>query len=160
MKSIYQVKGDMKVLDELDMKILRCMCEGLYSYEDLAKRCGVGRNTVYRRIAKLEEKGIIKRRIMAIPDFSKIGFSAVVVGMNLNPKDIDKAISFLKVQHQVKFLWRTYGHHDIVVTILCDKDDVGTCIYNLRKALEELNITVNRFDISVSVFWEKMLIVP
>jgi len=29
--------------DALDMKILRYMCEGLYSYEDLAKRCGVGR---------------------------------------------------------------------------------------------------------------------
>jgi DNA-binding Lrp family transcriptional regulator len=58
------------------------MSEGLYSYEDLAKRCG-GRNTVYRRIAKLEEKGVIKRKIMALPDFSKIGFSAVVIGMNL-----------------------------------------------------------------------------
>lgn len=117
-------------------------------------------NTVYRRIARLEEKGIIKGKIMAIPDLSKIGFSAVVIGMNLNPKDIEKAISFLKVQHQVKFLWRTYGHHDIIATILCDKDYVGTCIYNLRKALEELNIAVNRFDVSVSVMWEKMLIAP
>jgi DNA-binding Lrp family transcriptional regulator len=148
------------MLDELDMKILKYMSEGLYSYDDLAKRCGVGRNTVYRRIAKLEEKGVIKRKIMALPDFSKIGFSAVVIGMNLNPKDIDKAISFLKVQHQVKFLWRTYGHHDIIVTILCDKDDVGTCIYNLRKALEENNISVIKFDVSVSVIWEKMHITP
>ncbi len=104
----------------------------------------VSRNTVYRRIARLEEKGIIKRRITAVPDFSRIEYSAVVIGMNLNPKDVDKAISFLKVQHQVKFLWRTYGHHDIIVTILCDKDDVGTCIYNLRKALEELNISVKQ----------------
>lgn len=150
----------MNDVDELDMKILRYMCEGLYSYEDLARKCGTSRNTVYWRIAKLEEKGIIKRRVMAIPDFGKIGFSAVVIGMNLNPKDVEKAISFLKVQHQVKFLWRTYGHHDIIVTILCDKDDVGTCIYNLRKALEELNIAVNRFDVSVSVMWEKMLITP
>jgi DNA-binding Lrp family transcriptional regulator len=115
---------------------------GLYSYDDLAKRCGVGRNTVYRRIAKLEEKVVIKRKIRTLPHFSKIGFSAVFIGMNLNPKDIDKAISFLKVQHVVKFLWRTYGHHDIIVTILCDKDDVGTCIYNLAKALEENNISL------------------
>ncbi|MGB9741302.1 MAG: Lrp/AsnC family transcriptional regulator [Candidatus Bathyarchaeia archaeon] len=148
------------MLDEVDMKILRYMGEGLYSYEDLAKRLGVGRNTIYRRIAKLEEKGIIKRRIAAIPDFSKIGFSAVVIGMNLNPKDVEKAISFLKVQHQVKFLWRTYGHHDVIATIICDKDNVGTCIYNLRKTLEDLNIQVNKFDISVSIIWEKMLIAP
>ena len=148
------------MLDKLDMKILKCMCEGLYSYEDLAKRCGVGRNTVYRRISKLEGLGVIKRRITALPDFSKIGFSAVVVGLNLNPKDLDKAISFLRVQHQVKFLWRTYGHHDIVLTILCDKDDVGICIYNLRKALDELNVSLNKFDASISVVWEKMHIVP
>ncbi|MGC8999254.1 MAG: Lrp/AsnC family transcriptional regulator [Candidatus Bathyarchaeia archaeon] len=148
------------MLDELDVKILRLMCEGLYSYDDLARRCGASRNTIYRRIAKLEGDGVIKRRIMAVPDFSKIGFSAVVIGMNLNPRDIDKAVSFLKVQHQVKFLWRTYGHHDIIATILCDKDDVGICIYNLRKALEELNISVSKFDTSVSVVWEKMLIAP
>jgi DNA-binding Lrp family transcriptional regulator len=148
------------VLDELDMKVLKYMCEGLYSYDDLAKRCGVGRNTVYRRISKLEGLGVIKRRIMALPDFSKIGFSAVVVGLNLNPKDLDKAISFLRVQHQVKFLWRTYGHHDIVLTILCDKDDVGICIYNIRKALDELNVSLNKFDASISVVWEKMHIVP
>jgi DNA-binding Lrp family transcriptional regulator len=43
------------------MKILKYMSEGLYCarvYNDLAKRCGVGRITVYRRIAKLEEEGL------------------------------------------------------------------------------------------------------
>ncbi|MEM0215922.1 MAG: winged helix-turn-helix transcriptional regulator [Candidatus Bathyarchaeia archaeon] len=148
------------MLDELDLKILKHICEGLYSYDDLAKRCGASRNTIYRRISKLENMGIIKKRITAIPDFSKIGFSAVIIGINLNPKDIDRAISFLKTQHQVKFLWRTYGQHDIIAAILCDKDDVGTCIYNIRKALEEQGIHVIRLDISVSVMWEKMHIVP
>jgi len=58
------------------------------------------------------------------------------------------------------FLWRTYGEHDIVLTILCDKDDVGTCIYNLREALEKRNISINKIDVSVSIFWEKMHLVP
>ena len=96
------------MIDELDMKILRYLCRGIYSYNDLAKLCKVGRNTI----------------------------------------------------HQVKFLWRTYGEHDIVLTILCDKDDVGTCIYNLREALEKRNISINKFDVSVSIFWEKMHLVP
>lgn len=143
-------------LDELDRRILKYLSEGLYSYEELAKLCKVGRNTVYRRIVKLEEEGVIKRVIMAIPDFSKIGFSAVLIGMNLSPKDIDKVIPFLKVQHQVKLLWRTFGHYDIVATILCDRSDVGTCIYNFRKALEDLNVSVNNFETSISITWEKM----
>lgn len=148
------------VIDQLDMKILRYMCEGLYSYEDLARLCGASRNTIYRRVAKLEKDGIIRKIIMAIPDFSKIGFSAVIVGMNLSPKDIDKVISFLKVQHQVKLLWRTYGEHDVIAVIMCDKSDVGTCIHNFRKALEEFGASVNRLDTSVSVTWEKILFAP
>ena len=148
------------MIDELDMKILRYLCRGIYSYNDLAKLCKVGRNTIYRRIDKLEKEGIIKRRIMAIPDYKKLRYSAVIIGLNLSPKDMDKAISFLKTIHQVKFLWRTYGEHDIVLTILCDKDDVGTCIYNLREALEKRNISVNKFDVSVSIFWEKMHLAP
>jgi len=142
------------------MKILRYLCRGIYSYNELAKLCGVGRNTIYRRIDKLEKTGIIRRRITAIPNFEKLNFSAVIIGLNLSPKDMDKTISFLNAQHQVKFLWRTYGEHDIILTILCDKDDVGKCIYNLREALEKLNIQLKKFDISVSVIWEKMRLVP
>ncbi|MEM1514779.1 MAG: hypothetical protein QXH24_01825 [Candidatus Bathyarchaeia archaeon] len=55
----------------------------------------------------------------------------------------------------MKLLWRTFGHYNIVATILCDKGDVGTCIYNLRKALEDLNISVNNFETSISITWEK-----
>ncbi|MEM1838947.1 MAG: winged helix-turn-helix transcriptional regulator [Candidatus Bathyarchaeia archaeon] len=60
------------MIDQLDMKILRYMCEGLYSYEDLARLCGTSRNTVYRRVARLEKDGVIRKIIMAIPDFSKL----------------------------------------------------------------------------------------
>jgi len=62
----------------------------------LAKLCKAGRNTIYRRIDKLEKEGIIKRRIMAIPDYKKLRYSAVIIGLNLSPKDTDRAISFLK----------------------------------------------------------------
>ncbi|MEM1838946.1 MAG: hypothetical protein QXH38_05690 [Candidatus Bathyarchaeia archaeon] len=43
---------------------------------------------------------------------------------------------------------------------MCDKGDVGTCIYNFRRALEELNASVNRLEASVSVTWEKILFTP
>jgi len=44
-------------LDELDFKLLKYICTGFYSYDELAKLCGVGRNTVYRRINRLEKMG-------------------------------------------------------------------------------------------------------
>ena len=147
-------------VDDLDRKIVRHICNGVYSYEELGKLCSASRNTIYRRIDKLEKLGIIDRRIMAFPNFGKLNLSAVIFGMNVSPKDIDKAISFLKRQHQVKFLWKTYGTHDIVFAIVCDKGDVGTCIYNLKSALQKLDITTAQLDSSTSVSWEKIDLSP
>ena len=147
-------------VDDLDRKIVRHICNGVYSYEELGKLCSASRNTIYRRIDKLEKLGIIDRRIMAFPNFGKLNLSAVIFGMNVSPKDIDKAISFLKKQHQVKFLWKTYGTHDIVFAIVCDKGDVGTCIYNLKSALQKLDITTAQLDSSTSVSWEKIDLSP
>ena len=148
------------VIDDLDRKIVRYICNGVYSYNELAELCNAGRNTVYRRIDKLEKMGIITKRIMAFPNFEKLNLSAVIIGMDVKPGDLDKTANFLKRQHQVKFLWKTYGTHDLVYTIICDKGDVGTCIYNLKKALEKLNITPLRFDASTSVSWEKIDLSP
>jgi len=149
-----------EVIDDLDRKIVRHLSNGVYSYNELANLCDAGRNTVYRRIDKLEKMGIITRKIMAFPNFEKLNLSAVIVGMDVNPADLDRTADFLKRQHQVKFLWKTYGTHDLVFTIICDKGDVGTCIYNLRKALEKLDVQTTKFDASTSIMWEKIDLSP
>jgi len=136
------------------------MSNGVYSYDELGKLCKVGRSTIYRRVDKLERMGIITKRIMAIPNYEKLNFSAVIIGMEVSMRDLAKTVSFLKRQNQVKFLWTTYGTHNLVFTILCDKGDVGNCINNLRNALEKLNVTPTRFDVSISISWEKMYLSP
>jgi len=147
-------------IDDLDRKIVRYVSNGVYSYNELAKLCGAGRNTLYRRIDKLEKMGVIARRIMAFPNFEKLNLSAVIVGMSIESADLDRTADFLKRQHQVKFLWKTYGAHDLVFVIICDKGDVGTCIYNLRKALEKLSVKPLGFDVSPSFSWEKTDLSP
>ena len=147
-------------IDDLDRKIVRYICNGVHSYDELGKLCNAGRNTVYRRIDKLEKMGIITRRIMAFPNFEKLNLSAVIIGMDVNPGDLDRTADFLKRQHQVKFLWKTFGTHDLVFTIICDKGDVGTCIYNLKKALEKLEVQPTKFDASTSFSWEKIDLSP
>jgi len=149
-----------EVIDDLDRKIVRYVSNGVYSYNELGKLCDAGRNTVYRRIDKLEKMGIITRKIMAFPNFEKLDLSAVIIGMDVNPVDLDRTVDFLKKQHQVKFLWKTYGTHDLVFTIICDKGDVGTCIYNLRRALEKLDVRPTKFDASTSISWEKIDLSP
>jgi len=148
------------LIDDLDRKIVRYICSGIRSYDELGKLCKVGRSTIYRRVDKLERMGVIRKRVMAIPNYEKLNLSAVIVGLDVKMKDLTKTVSFLKKQHQVKFLWTTYGTHNVIFTILCDKGDVGTCINNLRKALENLNVTPTRFDVSISISWEKMYLSP
>jgi DNA-binding Lrp family transcriptional regulator len=147
-------------MDDLDYKIVRLITSGVHSYDDLAHACNVGRNTVYRRINRLEKIGVLTKRIGALPNFEKLGLSAVIMGININTEDIDRTVTFLKRQSQVKFLWKTFGTHDLVVAIICDKGDVGTCIYNLRNALEKLGIAVRSFDVSTSISWEKIDLTP
>lgn len=148
------------MIDYLDRKIVHHMCNGVYSYNELAKLCNAGRNTIYRRIDKLEKQGIIRKRIMAIPNFDKLDLSAIIVGINVSIEETEKTIAFLKKQPHVKFLWKTYGTHDIVFTMLCSKNDLGKCIYSLRTELAKLKINITKFDTSGSVSWEKIDLNP
>lgn len=148
------------MIDDLDQKIVRYLCEGVHSYSELGKICNVGRNTIYRRVDKLERMGIITKRTAALPNFDKLNLSAVLIGMDLNLEDMAKAVSFLRKQHRVKLLWTTYGAHDLIFIVLCNKEDVGTCILNLKKSLKKVNITPTKFDVSVSISWEKIYLCP
>lgn len=147
-------------LDETDKKIIHYLCQGPYSHSELAEKIGVSRNTIYRRINKLREKGVLKKQIMAIPDFEKIGFSSIIIGINVGLGDLEKTIQFLKKLSQVKFLWKTYGEYEIVSVLMCDKRDVGSCINNLKESLEKLDIEIQNLDASPSISWERVVLTP
>lgn len=146
------------VLDELDKRILHELCTGIYSYDELARACNVTRNTIYRRVNRLEQLRIISRRIMAIPDFSKLGLSAILIGMDVNIADTDKIIEVVKQQPDVKFLWKTYGDHQIVALITCERGFEGPAITEFRKSVAKLG--VNAMHISVGYEWGKINFVP
>jgi DNA-binding Lrp family transcriptional regulator len=160
MRRLYQGLGLGITLDELDKKIISNVCGGIYSYNDLAKRCGVGRSTIYRRLERLEESGVITKMVMAIPDFTELGLSAISIVMDVNHKDKDRVIEFLKHSPKVKFLWRSYGSFNVTVVIICDKGEEGGCISNLRHHLEEMDVDIKRFESAVSFVWEKVDLSP
>jgi DNA-binding Lrp family transcriptional regulator len=142
--------------DELDRKIILQFSRGVYSYSELAEKCGVGRNTVYRRVGRLEAENIIDKKIRALPNFTKLNLSAICVMMDVAQSEVEKVISFLRRQSQVKFLWRTFGTYNITSVIICDKGEEGRCISNLREVLEKMNIALNKFEAAISYTWEKI----
>lgn len=143
-------------LDEVDRKIVEHVCDGIHSYTELAEKVGVSRNTVYRRLKDLEDKGMIKKKGVAIPDFEKMGFSSVIVGLNIKTDCVEKVVDYLKGLDNIKFLWKTYADFEIVAVLICDKRNVGTCINSLKNALSELDVEVNDFSASPSISWEKI----
>jgi len=160
MRRLYQGMGLDGTLDELDKKIISNVCGGIYSYNDMAKRCGVGRSTIYRRIERLEEEGIITKMVMAIPDFTELGLSAISLVMDVNQQDVDRVIELLKHSPKVKFLWRSYGTYNITAVIICDRGEEGGCISNVRHHLEEMEVHIKKFESAVSYVWEKVDLSP
>jgi DNA-binding Lrp family transcriptional regulator len=142
--------------DELDRKIILQFSKGVYSYSELAEKCGVGRNTVYKRVNRLEAENIIDKKIRALPNFTRLNLSAICVMIDVAQSEVEKVIGFLRRQSQVKFLWRTFGTYNITSVIICDKGDEGKCISNLREALEKMNIALNKFEAAISYTWEKI----
>jgi DNA-binding Lrp family transcriptional regulator len=145
-------------LDELDKRILRELCTGIYSYDQLAQTCSVTRNTIYRRVDKLEKLHFISKKIMAIPDFAKLGLSAIIIGMDVAYRDIDKVIDTIKLHPDAKFLWRTYGEHQVMLVMVCAKGCEGGAIERLRQVLAKFDLA--EMHISIGFAWEKIEFSP
>jgi len=137
-------------LDDLDRKIILHLSKGVYSYAELAEKCGVGRNTIYRRISRLEAEKMIDMMVRAIPNFTKLSLSAICVMMDIAQSDMERVMGFLKRQPEVKFLWRTFGAYNITTVFICNKGEEGNCISNLREALQKMQISMKKFETSIS----------
>jgi DNA-binding Lrp family transcriptional regulator len=146
--------------DELDKKIIVQLSRGIHSYAELAEKCGAGRNTIYRRVNRLEASGIIDRKLRAMVNFTKLNLSAICVMMDIAQSEVDRVIGFLVRQSQVKFLWRTFGPYNIATVILCNKGEEGKCISTLREVLEKMRVNPNKFEASISYIWEKIDLSP
>jgi DNA-binding Lrp family transcriptional regulator len=146
------------VLDDLDKCIMHHICEGIYSYANLAEMCNVTRGTVYRRLNRLEKIQAISRKIAAIPNFAMLNLSSLCIGVNIAHEDEDKAIELLRNLFQVKFIWKTYGTHNLIIIAICNKGEEGELIFKLRETLEKTKI--HAFDVSIGFSWQKVDIIP
>jgi DNA-binding Lrp family transcriptional regulator len=143
-------------LDDLDKKIILQLSNGVASYAKLAETCGVGRNTIHRRINRLVEDGLIDKKVRAIPNFTKLDLSAISVMIDIPQSEVDRVIKLLKNQSRVKFLWRTFGAYNLTAVIICDKGEEGMCISKLRTVLEKMRVNPNKFEAAISYSWEKI----
>ncbi len=141
-------------VDDLDKKLLQRLSSGISSYENLARECGVTRNTAYRRIASLEKRGIIKRIVHSVIDYNQLDIAMLFIGASVAEAKQEETCALLRNNKYIKFLWRTFGHNNITLMVFCPKEREGEVIHSLTEALEGFG--AKRIDVSVGFKLDKM----
>lgn len=105
-------------LDEIDMKILASLRkDASVSIPKLSKDLGLNLSVTYSRIKRLTRRKIIKQ-FTIIVDEEKLGLPATaVVGINLDPKQRDQALTQISKVEQVRIIQEVTGRFDAFVTI-------------------------------------------
>lgn len=103
-------------MDELDLKIIRLLQKNArLSYREIAKELGVAVGTVYNRIKKLEELGVIRGFCVDV-DYEKLGFGlTAVMGIKAKGREIVKIERELAKSPRVMQVYDVTGEYDIIV---------------------------------------------
>ncbi|MFW6176254.1 MAG: Lrp/AsnC family transcriptional regulator [Thermoplasmatota archaeon] len=148
-------------IDDIDKKIISNLCDGINSYKDLAEKLGLSRNTVYRRMKILKEKGVIREEIKIIPDIDKLGYTFITLSINLgNKKYVDEVIDLYNEHEKVTMILETFGHHDIILIAICDDNKTGELVKGLEKVLTDKDIPVKKFEVSSGIKAHKLKFTP
>ena len=87
-----KLKNNTLILDNTDLKILEALQEdAMQTYTIIGKRLGIAHSTVYDRIKRMEEYGIIKK-YAAVIDAEKAGKKTITAIMTVytDPKESEK----------------------------------------------------------------------
>ncbi len=145
-------------VDDLEKRILHEICSGIYSYDDLAKKLGVTRSTIYRRIENLEKEKLITKKIMAVPNFENLNLTAILVAVTAAYDEVSQCIQHLKELPNTNLLYRCYGAHQAYAHLICQKGDEAQVIEKIQIALKDQKTVV--YTISVGFRLEKIDFAP
>ncbi len=103
-------------VDDLDIKIIReLQKDARKSYREIAEKLDVAEGTIYNRVNKLVEYGIIKRFIPDI-DFSKLGYDLVaLIGIMVEGGHLPEIEKKIAKEHNVSAVYDVTGEYDAIV---------------------------------------------
>jgi len=103
-------------IDELDLKIVGELQEDArQSFKDIAERLGVAEGTVYNRVNKLKELGVIKRFVPDI-DFSKLGYDlTALIGIVIEGGHLPEMEKKIAKDPNVSAVYDVTGEYDVMV---------------------------------------------
>jgi len=114
-------------LSETDLKLLRLLQENAdLTYAELSKHVNLSPSTVYVRIKRLKEMGIIKRIIAEI-DHTRLGFEVkALIFIEAEPKKLSYVASELRKLPNVVALYDITGdYHFVAIAIAKNNNDLA-----------------------------------
>ncbi|WP_456468729.1 Lrp/AsnC family transcriptional regulator [Archaeoglobus sp.] len=105
-------------MDEKDLKIIEILVENARMPKTkIAKMLNVTEAAVRKRISNLERRGEILG-YRAVINYKKIGISASLTGVDVEPDKLWLVVEEMKNLEEVKSLWLTTGDHTIMAEII------------------------------------------
>ncbi len=104
------------MIDELDRKILSLLQkDARLSYREIAKKLNVAVGTVYNRLKRLEEEGILKGFYPKL-DYEKLGYElTAIIGVRAQGKRIIQIEKEIAKDNHVLCVYDVTGEYDIIV---------------------------------------------
>lgn len=119
-----KIKGRSATLDGLDWQILELLQENAKeTYTEIGHRLGVAHSTVYDRIKRMEEYGIIKK-YGAIIDLEKVGIKPItaIVTVHTDPKESEKIAEKLAKFNEVLEAFTSFSEELVIITKVIARD--------------------------------------
>ena len=143
-----------KKIDDIDIKILSLLQDdAMISVQELSDKVGLSTTPCWNRLQKLQELGIIKKKITLI-NSEKLGFANrvfVFIRTNKHKKDwSDKLREYVIKQPNVLGMYRISGNYDYLIDVIC-RDIKGFDSF-YQKLIENIEV----FDVSSSFVMEIM----
>ncbi len=117
-------KGQERTLDDLDRQILRFLQENAkQTYTEIGSKLKVAHSTVYDRIQKMEENGIIKKYEVVV-DREKMGIPLITAQMNIttDPKETENIAKKLTNFSQVLEVSTSFSEELVILAEVVAKD--------------------------------------
>ncbi len=133
-------------MDELDRRILALLQKNArLSYREIARELRVAVGTVYNRVKRMEETGVI-RGYTPILDYEKLGFGlTAVIGVKAQGRKIVEIEREIAKSDRVMLVYDTTGEYDIfVVAKFRDRADMNSFVKWLLslEGVEKTNTSV------------------
>jgi Lrp/AsnC family transcriptional regulator for asnA, asnC and gidA len=112
-----KLKNDNITLDASDLKILKVLQEDArQTYTDIGKKLGKAHSTVYDRIRKMEQHGIIKK-YTAIIDLEKTGAKTIKALMTIytDPKEAENVAEKLSKSSEVLEVYTSLSEELLII---------------------------------------------